>query len=318
VKDDRDLPAYGGAGSMAGHARRASKQYKPSDGRARLTAAERQQFASENLEPTQLTPEEERELNAKVAESLKRHDIKEYFANAVRNRIGLHEAWVNGGLEGECGFFDGIARDGDPAGANERQVIAAWQEFTQIPAFAAYRYAGTDQNSPRYKLQRQILDLLWDFMTINLVNMTLAGSFAACFALLQNIDMIPAPVPTAEQLQAAERNKPAQDGNPVYINDATGEPVTYKFKDGRVVRYSKQMLDQLNSESYAKVMDIRKSPGELRENEEQRRARKAKEYRTTVVVGGFTQYDLDQMPSEKYRQILQLERNGGGKVGDRL
>jgi hypothetical protein len=117
-------------------------------------------------------------------------------------------------------------------------------------------------------------------MTINLVNMTLAGSWAACFALLQNIGVVPAPVPTAEQLQAQERSKPADDGNQVALHD-DGTPVTYKFKDGRVVRYSKQMLDALPSEGYAKVMNLRAVP---QESEEERRARKAKEYRTVPVI----------------------------------
>src|ERR1700677_1831750 len=50
------LPAYGGAGSMATHLKRANKQYVPRDARARLTAAERAQFAAENAEPETLSP----------------------------------------------------------------------------------------------------------------------------------------------------------------------------------------------------------------------------------------------------------------------
>jgi hypothetical protein len=64
----------------------------------------------------------------------------------------------------------------------------------------------------------------------------------------------------------------------------------------------------LNSESYAKLLGIRKSPVELQETEEQRRQRKAKEYRTTIVAGGYTQKELDAMDSEKYREVMQLSR----------
>jgi hypothetical protein len=260
VADEPDRTPYAGAGSMAGHARRASKQYRPTNSRARLTAAERKQFAADNLEPTRFTPEQEAELHAKVAESLKRHDIKEYFANAVRNRVGLHQAWVDSGLPGEFFLFENVARDGDPSGAPESQIIAAWNEFTQISAFAAYRYAGTDRNSPRYKVQRQILDLLWDFQVINFVNMTLAGSWAACFALLQNIGMIPAPVKSDAELRAAaeaqERNTPADDGNPVALHE-NGTPVTY-VKNGQTIRYSRQMLEQLTSRGYEIVMGLQR------------------------------------------------------------
>jgi hypothetical protein len=62
-------------------------------------------------------------------------------------------------------------------------------------------------------------------------------------------------------------------------------------------------------------MNLRAAP---KETVEERRQRKAKEYRTKVVIGGYTQFDLDLMPSEKYRQALQLERDGGGSVGKRL
>ena len=260
-----------------------------------------------------MTPEEEAHVLAEVDRGVKSHEFREYFQKAVRNRVPLIEAWNNSGIDGECPFFTGVERDGDPVGANKNLVRESMLTFADCPAFAAYR--SRDEKSPRYKVQRQVMDLLWEFQVVNLVNMTLAQSWLTCFQLLQNIGVLPAPLPTSEQLQAAERNKPADDGNPVYINDATGEPVTYKFKDGRIVRYSKQMLDQLNSESYAKVMNLRAVP---KETEEERRARKAKEYRTVPVIQGYTQQQLDSMPSEKYRQLLQLERNGGGKVGDRL
>lgn len=306
VKDERDLAPYGGAGSMQSHLKRASRQYKPTDARARLTAAERAQFVSENQEPTQLSPEEESHIFAEVDRRTKLHEGKEYFANAVRNNRPLEDAWRKGGLEGECPFFKGVERSGDPTGDRQEQIISAWKAFAESPAFSAY-YT-TDKNSPRGKVLGKVMDLLWNFMTINLVNMVSAQSWVTCFQLLQNMGALPAPVPTAAQLQAAERSKPADDGNPVAINDVTGEPVTYTFKDGRVVRYSKQMLDQLNAESYAKVLNIRKSPVELHETEEQRQQRKALEYRTKIVAKGYTQKELDAMPSERYREVMELSR----------
>jgi hypothetical protein len=64
-------------------------------------------------------------------------------------------------------------------------------------------------------------------------------------------------VKSEAQIKAEADAAPAQDGNPVALRD-DGTPVTYKFKDGRVVRYSQAMLDQLNSESYAKVMGLQR------------------------------------------------------------
>jgi hypothetical protein len=306
VADEPDRLPYGGAGSMAGHARRASKQYRPADARARLTAAERAQFAAENAEVEQLSPEDEARIHAEVDKRLKSVEFKEYFADKVRRNLPLEDAWKRSKIEGDCPFFRSIERDGDPAGAPQEQIIAAWKAFAESPIFVAY-YT-TEKDSPRGKVLRKTMDLLYAFMCVNLVNLTLPGSWAACFGLLQNIDVLPAPVTTDEQVKAADRNRPADDGNPVAMNDVTGQPVTYKFKDGRVVRYSKQMLDQSNSESYAKLLGIRKSPGELQETEEQRRARKALEYRTKIVAGGYTQKELDAMPSEKYREVMQLSR----------
>jgi hypothetical protein len=66
VADEPDRMPFGGAGSMAGHARRASKQYRPSNGRARLTAAERQQFAAQFQEVTPMSPEEEQRIQPNV------------------------------------------------------------------------------------------------------------------------------------------------------------------------------------------------------------------------------------------------------------
>ena len=305
VADEPDRLPYGGAGSFAGHARRASKQYRPADARARLTAAERAQFAAANQEPTQLSPEEETQIFAEVDRRTKLHEGKEYLADAVRQNRPLEDAWRRKFTD-ECPLFAHVARDGDPTGAPQEQIIAGWKAFAESPVFASYYTA--DSNSPRGKVLGKVMDLLYSFMSINMVNMTLAQSWVTCFQLLQNIGVLPAPVPTTEQLQAAERNKPADDGNPVAVNDVTGEPATYKFKDGRIVRYSKQMLDQLNAESYAKVMNIRKSPVELQETEEQRKARKALEYRTKIVAKGFTQKELDAMTSEKYREVMELSR----------
>ena len=295
------LPAYGGAGSMATHLKRAKRQYTPTDARARLTAGERAQFVAENQEVIYTSPEERAQIEAKLADVLNRDKVKTLFANAVRKNQPIEDLWSKAGGEGE--ILAGFERDGDPTGAPEPQILAAWKTFAESPIFAAY-YT-TDAQSPRGKVLGKVIDLLWNFMMVNLINMSLAQSWAKSFGMLSGIGVLPASVPSIEQ---AERNKPADDGNPVAMNDVTGEPVTYKFKDGRVVRYSKQMLDQLNSESYAKLLGIRKSPVELHETEEQKRQRKAHEYRTTIVAGGYTQKELDAMDSEKYREVMQLSR----------
>jgi hypothetical protein len=301
VADEPDRAPYGGAGSFAGHARRASKQYTPTSARARMTEAERKQFAAENQEPIYTSPEDRARIDAIVADTLKRDDIQRSFANAVRKNQPLDDLWSRAGGEGD--LFEGFERDGDPTGAPEAQIIAAWKTFAESPIFSAYYTL--DKTSPRGKVLGKTMDLLYNFQTVNLINMTLASSWAKSFGLLNGIGILPAPVPTDAQLRAIENSKPAQDGNPVAINDATGQPVTYTFKDGRVVRYSKQMLNQLNAESYAKVMNLHAAP---KETEDQRRARKAHEYRTVIVAKGFTQKDLDAMTSERYREVMELSR----------
>jgi hypothetical protein len=307
MANEPDRLPWGGAGSMAGHARRASKQYRPTDARARLTANERKQFAAEHAEVSR-SPEMEKAAFELLDQRFVSDAVLETFAKAVRKNQPFEDVWSKKlSAAGECHLLDGFERDGDPTGAPEAQIIAAWRNFAQSEVFAAYAFNSAVKDA-RYKAAEKVMNILFNWQQVNLVNMTLPASWAKSFGLLQNLNVFPAPVPTSAQVQAIERNKAADDGNPVVINDATGMPVTYQFKDGRVVRYSKQMLDQLNSESYAKVLGIRKSQGELKETEDERRARKAHEYRNTVVAGGFTQYELDQMPSEQYRKVMQLSR----------
>jgi len=273
-----------------------------------MTEAERKQFAAENAEPIYTSPEERAQIEAIVAEALKRQEFKDFFATKIRAGVLLEDAWRWSKIEGDCPFFNGVERDGDPTGAPQNQIILAWKTFAESPIFASYYTL--DKNSPRGKVLGKVMDMLYSFMNVNLVNMTLPGSWAACFGLLQNIGVLPAPVPTEAQLAAVENSKPASDGQPVAIHDSgpnKGKPVTY-VKDGKTIRYSAQMLEQLTSKGYAMVMGIQKSARELQETEDQRRARKAHEYRTVIVAGGYTQKELDAMPSEKYREVMQLSR----------
>jgi hypothetical protein len=316
MKDEKERSPYGGAGSFAAHLKRASKQYKPTDARGRLSAAERKQFAAENAEVIYTSPEDRVRIDAAVAENLKLYDFQQYFANAVRNRVALDEAWTTAGYKGVCPFFNGIERDGDPAGAPEKQRIAALRAFANSPVFAAYR--SEDRTSERFKVQSQIVALLCEFLTDNLVNMTLPSSYAACFGLLERIGLIPAPVKSDAELraaaEAAERNAPADDGNPVALID--GKPVTYKFKDGRVVKYSQSMLDSLNSASYAKVVGLERTnpqlplPVEITKTNDADQPMSPDDYRNRAVGNtGMTQAQLDQLPSEEYRRVMRLSRN---------
>jgi hypothetical protein len=311
------LPAYGGAGSMMTHLKRAKRQYTPTDARARLTAAERAAFAEQNAEPIYTSPEERVQIEAKLAEAMKRHDFKEYFANQVRNNAPLEDAWRRSKIEGDCPFFDGVERDGDPTGAPEAQILAAWKAFAESPIFAVYYI--TDKNSPRGKVLGKVMDVLYIFMSTNLVNMTLAQSWATCFQLLQNIGVLPAPILTEAQLQAVENSKPASDGNPVVLHDNgpnKGKPVTYVAKDGKTIRYSAQMLEQLTSRGYEMVMGMARidpqavRPAPIVKVNAAGEPMEPGDYRTKSVGGtGYTQAELDAMDSEKYRVVMQLSRN---------
>ena len=317
MKNEPDvLPAYGGAGSMATHLKRAKRQYTPTSSRARLTEAERRQFAAENAEPTQLSPEEEAHICEEVAKGVQSWSSKNFFANKVRSNTPLEDAWRRSKIEGNCPFFNGIERDGDPLGAPQDQIVAAWKAFAESPVFSAYYTA--DKNSPRWKVESKVMDILYAFMNVNLVNMTLPGSWAKCFALLQNIGVLPAPVPTEAQLQAAENSKPASDGNPVVLHDSgpnKGKPVTYVAKDGKTIRYSQKMLDALTSRGYELVMGFtRVDPNAPRtiavaKTNDAGTPMGAGDYRNRVVGDtGMTQALLDQLSSEEYRKVMQLSR----------
>jgi hypothetical protein len=332
MANEPDCLPYGGAGSMAGHARRADKQYTPTNARARLTEAERKQFVAENEELRVINADspEGKAILAEVADYQKLEGAKHFFATAVRKRISLDDAWGKLGQKGGCPALEGIERDGDPAGANPKIVNVAMLTFANSPLFAAYR--STDENSPRYKVQGQIISLMMDFMTDNLVNMALAQSWVTCFNLLNSLSLIPAPVQSTEQIraaaQAAERNKPAQDGNPVALRE-DGTPVTFKFRDGRVVRYSQAMLDSLNSESYAKVVGLQRidsqlprTPRDFEANQHPQHADNGPaedgnpvEYHddgvTPVVFEGkrMSKRMLNALNSETYLRVFKLSRN---------
>jgi hypothetical protein len=306
------LPAYGGAGSMLTHLARSKRQYTPTSSRARLTEAERKQFAAENQEPIYTTPEERVVIEAKVAEALNRHDVKQRFANAVRKNQPLADLWSKAGGDGD--LLEGFERDGDPTGAPEAQIITAWKTFAESPIFAAY-YT-TDKASPRYKVLGKVLDLLHVFMAVNLINMTLASSWAKSFGLLNGIGVLPAPVPTEAQLRNADAARPASDGNPVVLHDIgpkKGQPVTYVSKDGKTIRYSARMLEQLTSRGFEMVMGFtRVDPNAPRavavaKTNDAGTPMGEGDYRNRVVGNtGMTQAELDQLPSEEYRKIMGL------------
>jgi hypothetical protein len=295
-----------------------SKRYQPIDARGRLSHAERAQFVLDNPEPLEstLSPEEIERIETIARENAEKliasEDIVRYFRDAITRGIPLHEAWAKMGQTNACPLLNGLQRDGDPAGASEVRVKEAMKEFADSPVFVAYRSRG-QRGEPRFDVQAKVIDLLWDFMITNLVNMALASSWAICFAILQNAGVLPAPLPTDAQLAAAENAKPAQDGRPV-AHDDHGRPIVHNG-----VRYSKAMLEQLNSAQYAEVMGlVSETPNQRAGRESAERKRKANDYRTVKVHDtAYTQYELDQMSSEKYRQVLGLENDGGGKVGNR-
>ena len=254
VADEPNRKIYGGAGSMSEHLKRAASQkYSPKDARARL-AGDRGP-----VEPESLSPEDEARILAEVDKRVKSDEFKEYFREKVLANVPLEDAWRYSGMEGECPFFVGVERDGDPIGAPRDQITAAWRAMAQSEIFAPYAYTPGDTASARYKVAAQVYERLYNFMNLNLVNMTLVQSWAFCLGRLNALGVLPAPIPTDAQLLAADAAKPADDGRPVVLHDAgpnQGKAVTFTFKDGRVVRYSQAMLDSLSPESYAKVLGL--------------------------------------------------------------
>jgi hypothetical protein len=331
MANEPDRLPYGGAGSMAGHARRADKQYKPTDARARMSEAERKQFAAENqeLKVTRADSPEGQAILAQVEENVRLDAAKHFFAAAVKKRISLDDAWGKLGQAGACPALEGIERDGDPAGVDPKIMKQAMLTFANCPLFAAYR--STDVGSAHDKVQRQIIGQMMDFMETNLVNMTLAQSWVACFNLLASLNLIPAPVQSAEQVQAAaataERNKPASDGNPVALHE-DGTPVVY-VKNGQTIRYSRQMLDQLTSRGYEIVMGLQRvdpqvprTPEGFEPNQHPKHADNGPaddgnpvEYHddgvTPVVFEGkrMSKRMLNALDSDTYLKVFKLTRN---------
>jgi len=312
------LPSFFGAGSIALRARLGAKGNQPIDARGRLSHAERAQFVADNPERLEdsMSAEElakiEKQAREKADQVISSEFAIRYFHDAIMQGIPLHEAWLKLGKTDACPLLNGVERDGDPAGLSEVRVKEAMKVFADSPMFAAYRYIGP-HGTPKADLQAKVVGILWDFLLVNLVNMEHAPSWASCFAILQNAGVLPAPLPTDAQLAAAENAKPAQDGRPV-AHDDHGRPIVHNG-----VRYSKAMLEQLNSAQYAEVMGlVSETPNQRAGRESAERKRKANDYRTVKVHDtAYTQYELDQMSSEKYRQVLGLENDGGGKVGNR-
>jgi hypothetical protein len=311
MKNEPDRLPYGGAGSMGGHLKRSKNQYRPTDARARLTEAERNQFAAENAEPIYTTPEERAEIEAKLADVMKRDNVKQRFAAAIRNNQPLDDLWSRAGGEGD--LLEGFERDGDPTGAPQDQVIAAWKTFAESPIFAAYYTL--DKDSSRGKVLGKVMDLLYNFINVNLINATLAQSWAKAFGLLNGIGVLPAPVPTEAQLRNADAARPASDGNPVVLHDIgpkKGQPVTY-VKDGKTIRYSARMLEQLTSKGFEMVMGFtRVDPNAPRavavaKTNDAGTPMGEGDYCNRVVGNtGMTQAQLDQLPSEEYRRVMGL------------
>jgi hypothetical protein len=111
------------------------------------------------------------------------------------------------------------------------------------------------------------------FLQTNMLDTTSPQSWIRSFILLRNFGLLPASIASAEQLQEAERNKPASDGNPVAYHDDMVTPVTYEIR-GKVVRYSNEMLQALTSAGYAKVMAFNRVGGLCRSMKIPRPARR--------------------------------------------
>ncbi len=314
------LPNMFGAGGMALRARLGVKENRPSDARGHLSHAERAQFVLDNPERLEsaLSPEElqriEQTARNNADQIIASEKIVRQFHDAIVQGIPLHELWLSMGHKDACPLLNSIMRDGDPQGLPESQIQDAMKIFADSPFFAAYRYRGS-HGTPRYEVQARVIDILFDFMVANLVNLTHAPSWAGCFAILQNAGVLPAPLPTDAEIAAAENAKPAKDGREV-AHDENGRPIVHKG-----IRYSEAMLGQLSGTQYAEVIGlVTETPDQRIAREQAERKRKAEEYRTLKVHGtAYTQAELDAMPSEKYRKTMGLERDGGWQgTGGRL
>ena len=310
VKNDADLKPWGGAGSIsAADAVLGKKNRQPTDARGRMHHNERAAFAEANQEATPLTPEEMKYVNDEVAQSIALGRDKKYFGDAIRRNVPLYQSWIDAGAKAEdFPFFKGLIH-GDASEISESEWKPALNGFVRSPMFAPYT-TNTQQRD-------EVIRMLLDFLTTNIISLGVMQNYLRCFKTLELLGVLPAPVPTAAQVDAQERNKSAADGNPVALKP-DGKPVVYNLR-GTPTRYSQKMLDALTADGYATVMGIRKqSLAEINVAEEQRRQLKAKDYRTTVMAGGYTEAELDAMTSEKYRKVMNLERDGGGRAGDRL
>jgi hypothetical protein len=232
-----------------------------------------------------------------------------------------------------CVYFEGTDRDFDHHSLEDPQAFAAAKALRDDAGFANYRYVGSNKSTKRCKTQEAVVDLLLDFMAKNFLDTRSAFNWGRSFNILNVFGLLPAPVPTDAQMQAAENARPADDGNPVALRDDGTTPVTYVVR-GKIVRYSNEMLQALTAKGYETVMQFnRVDTGNPYVRKEMERAAGASQHEqvshgtatdgnAVAVIDGkpvigpdgkkYSTKMLEAMSGDEYRILMRL--NKGPKV----
>jgi hypothetical protein len=212
---------------------------RPTNVREAANHRERRAFSEQFGEP-KTAYELKEDRMAKEAEEGSQQWQK-WFTDLMRANKSLQSAWDDLGGQGIVPLFQRM-RFRDARYVPEADAIAAQRTFAdwvspdpKVRDFSAYRE--TDKASPRFAVQMEVMDKIFEFTKTNGLDFGLAGTWLASFQWLANAGLLPAPMAAPEEvsLTAAERHVIARQN---YIELIVGN-------DEHGVNYTEEMLDKL-------------------------------------------------------------------------
>jgi hypothetical protein len=208
VAGEKDLKPFSGAGSMDQRWAIGQKTNQPTDVRGRLNHNERAEFAAENPDPVVTQPLTAEQIawaakTAKDAAELDRYNG--YLRDTIKAGKPVEFAWAQTfGDNVPCALLKDVPRSTDRYDFENENVGVAARCLRDADMFANYKSSG---ENPRTDLMYTVFKQLLAFCHTNMLNTTSPQSWMRSFILLRNYNLLPAPLPTQEQLN----NAPADD-----------------------------------------------------------------------------------------------------------
>jgi|HubBroStandDraft_5_1064220.scaffolds.fasta_scaffold06846_10 hypothetical protein len=212
---------------------------RPTNVREAANHRERRAFAEQFNEPTSA-------YEAKAARMVREAEAgsqlwTKWFTDLMRANKSLQSAWDDLGGQGIVPLLLHM-RFRDARNVPQDDAITAQKTFAdfrspdpKVRDFSAYREI--DKASPRFAVQMEVMDKIFEFMKTNALDFGLADTWLASFQWLANSGLLPAPMAMPEEvpLTAAERHVIARQN---YIELIIGN-------DEHGVNYTEEMLDKL-------------------------------------------------------------------------